>query len=124
MSENKPVHVPDYNEEFMTVLRHTATDLIVGYTIVREYRFAHPRHCSYDFAWVNERVAVEVVEADREQWVTSGGGHNRDSDREKLNYAASNGWRVMHVTLDMLDKDPVGFFNLLRLALCWPNEPF
>lgn len=61
---------------------------------VREYRFAPDRKWRFDFAWPDEKLAVEV-----EGGVWSGGRHTRGAgflkDAEKYNRAALMGWRVL-----------------------------
>jgi len=55
-----------------------------------------------DFAWWQERLAVEV---DGATW--AGGRHNRgggyEADRRKLNFAALLGWRVLGFTRSMIE---------------------
>jgi very-short-patch-repair endonuclease len=70
----------------------------------REYLFnaPHTRH-RFDFAWPQRKVAVEV---DGGTWLRGGGRHNADSDRNKLNIAASLGYRVLRFSGDMLTRDP------------------
>lgn len=52
------------------------------------------RSWAFDFAWFNEKVALEV-----EGGIFIGGGHTRGSgfkkDMAKYNMAASRGWRVI-----------------------------
>ena len=67
-----------------------------------EYAFHPSRGWLFDFAWPEQRVAVEI---DGGQWMSHGGRHSRDSDREKLNQAAVLGWRVLHYSGAML-QDP------------------
>ena len=69
---------------------------------VSQYQFHPERKWAFDFAWPSHRLAVEI---DGGQWLRSGGRHNRDSDREKLNAAAILGWRVLRYSGDMLN-DP------------------
>ena len=69
----------------------------------REYRFDVIRKFRFDFAWVNQRVGVEI---DGGQWKLFGGRHNRDSDRAKLNIAVSQGWRVLRFSTLQLKEDP------------------
>jgi very-short-patch-repair endonuclease len=61
-----------------------------------EYRFDKVRMWRFDFAWVNESVALEV-----EGGVWSRGRHGRGSgivkDIEKYNAAACAGWTVLRV---------------------------
>lgn len=70
---------------------------------VREYRFHPVRRWRFDFAYPEYMVAVEC---DGGQWAPYGGRHARDTDREKLNAAASLGWRVLRFSGEMLTKDP------------------
>lgn len=79
-----------------------------------EYRFHPTRKWRFDYAWPTERVAVEI---DGGQWVANGGRHNRDSDREKLNQAAAQGWRVLRFSTQQVDRDPGGCVELLKRAL-------
>jgi len=79
----------------------------------REYHFAPPRKWSFDFAWVVERVAVEI---DGGQWSPHGGRHNTDADRWKLNEAASRDWIVLRFSSAMLD-DPHKCMDVLKRAL-------
>jgi very-short-patch-repair endonuclease len=67
-----------------------------------EYAFHPSRGWQFDFAWPEQRVAVEI---DGGQWMSHGGRHSRDSDREKLNQAAVLGWRVLRYSGTML-QDP------------------
>lgn len=66
-----------------------------------EFRFAPPRRWRFDFAWPEKRIAVEV---DGGSWIA--GRHTRgkgfEKDCEKRNAAALDGWRVLHVTTNMV----------------------
>jgi len=68
----------------------------------REWVFAHPRRWRFDFAFLIERVAVEVEGG---SWVA--GRHTRPegfaSDIEKYNEAAIRGWSVIRVTPKMVE---------------------
>jgi len=68
---------------------------------VREFRFAPPRRWRFDFAWVEQKVAVEV---DGGNWVR--GRHARGAgiqrDNEKLNAAAVLGWRVLRYSPEQI----------------------
>ncbi len=80
----------------------------------REY-FAIPRRkFRWDFAWVEERLLVEVQGG---TWVN--GGHSRGSgvsrDCEKLNLATLHGWRSINVTTDQIRQGKA--LKWIRLAL-------
>ena len=88
---------------------------LFGYA--REYPFSKSvgRAHRFDFAWVDQRVAVEV---DGGTYKAHGGRHNTDRDREKLNLAAALGWRVLRFSGAMLDR-PDECANVIRAALEW-----
>ena len=69
---------------------------------VREHAFHPTRKWRFDFAWVDQQIAVEVEGG---SWV--GGAHNRgqgfEKDCEKYAEAAIAGWRVLRVTTDMVE---------------------
>jgi hypothetical protein len=62
-----------------------------------EYRFAPPRRWRFDWAWPEQRVALEI-----EGGVFVRGRHSRGAgmvaDMEKYNEAACRGWRVVRYT--------------------------
>ena len=64
-----------------------------------EYVFAPPRKWRFDFAWPEQKVALEVEGA-----VWTRGRHTRGSgfvkDMEKYNLAAIMGWRVLRCVPD------------------------
>lgn len=61
---------------------------------IREYAFAKPRRWRFDFAWPDQKLAVEI-----EGGVWTNGRHTRGSgfiaDSEKYNTAALLGWKVL-----------------------------
>ena len=67
-----------------------------------EYRFHPPRRWRFDFAWPDQRLAVEC-----EGGVYSGGRHVRGSgfekDVEKYNQASLDGWRLLRFTGAMIN---------------------
>lgn len=69
---------------------------------VAEYRFAPPRRWRFDWAWVDERVALEV-----QGGLFTGGRHARGPallrEHEKLNRAAALGWRLCFVIPAQVD---------------------
>ena len=68
-----------------------------GLAPVAEYAFHPKRKWRFDFAWPDDRVALEV-----EGGIWTGGGHTRGSgylkDLDKYNSAAVAGWRVLKTT--------------------------
>jgi len=82
---------------------------------VTEYPFAAHigRRWRLDYAFIPELVAVEI---DGGQWTPHGGRHNTDNDREKLNYAAALGWRVLRFSGAML-RDPEDVCKMVTWAL-------
>lgn len=78
---------------------------------VAEFRFAPPRRWHFDFAWENERIALEV-----EGGVWIKGRHTRPqgflNDMEKYNNAAALGWRLLRTTPD--DLFTIDFLTILR----------
>jgi len=83
---------------------------------VREWRFHPVRRWRFDFAWPDKMVAVEC-----EGGIWTGGRHVRgqgfEEDCRKYNAAAVLGWKVLRVTGGMLDRDALGFLELLIQAL-------
>lgn len=76
----------------------------------REFKFCE-RFWRFDFAWPDHKVALEV---DGGIWLKGGGRHTRGAgwlkDAEKLNTAASLGWRLLRTT-------PSGLHDLETIAL-------
>lgn len=68
---------------------------------VREYKFDPVRKWRFDFAFVKEKVAVEI---DGGVFLGAKGGHTSGvgytSNCEKGNAAVLQGWRVLHFTPD------------------------
>jgi len=80
-----------------------------------EYRFYPVRRWRFDFAWVDDRVAVEV---EGNAWRVSGGGkHMQDADMEKYNMAVSLGWRVFRFSPGMIERDPEWCIGIVMEAL-------
>jgi very-short-patch-repair endonuclease len=86
-------------------------------TPVREYMFARPRQWRADFAWVKERILVEV-----EGGVWSQGRHLTGSgytkDCKKYNTASILGWTVLRFTPDMIYDGTA--ISMLKWALKLP----
>lgn len=74
---------------------------------VRQYRFHPERRWTFDFAWPDEKLALEVEGG---TWVQ--GRHSRGagytSDCRKYNTAVVLGWRVLRATTDMIENGEVG----------------
>lgn len=84
--------------------------------IVPEYQFHPTRKWRFDYALPNFKIGIEL-----DGGAFSGGRHVRgagfEKDLEKMNYAATLGWRVFRYTGSMLRKDPSGCIDLiLRLV--------
>lgn len=83
-------------------------------TPVPEYRFAPPRKWRFDWAWLAQKVALEV-----QGGLFIQGRHSRGAallkEHEKLNEAAAQGWRVLFVVPAQLESTTT--FDLLRRAL-------
>lgn len=79
-----------------------------------EFVFAPPRRWRFDFAWPDQRVALEI-----EGGVWTGGRHVSGTgfvrDMEKYNEAAALGWRVLRCQPRDLMKS--GIYESLKRAL-------
>ena len=68
---------------------------------IRELQFHPDRKWRFDFAFVSEKIAVEI-----EGGLFVGGGHSRgkgyESNLEKYNQAVLMGWRVLRYSTDMV----------------------
>lgn len=85
---------------------------------IREYHFFAPwRGWRFDFAFPVARDCLIAVEIDGGQFMTGGGRHNTDADREKLNTAAALGWRVLRFSGTQIRSDPAACIALVRRAL-------
>lgn len=81
-----------------------------------QHAFAMPaRRWRFDFAWVQEKLAVEI-----DGGAFIGGAHNRGSgqakDYEKQNAAVSLGWRVLRFNTDSM-KRPVEVVEFVAAVL-------
>jgi hypothetical protein len=69
---------------------------------IAEFRFAPPRRWRFDYAFLGEKLAVEV-----QGGIFTQGRHTRGpallKEFEKLNAAAALGWRVLFVTPQQMD---------------------
>ena len=87
---------------------------------VREHQGIEGRKFRFDFAWLKERVAVEVQGS---TWVT--GGHSTgagiERDCEKLDLAACAGWRVLLFTSSQIRRNPDFVLGCIsKLLTCTP----
>lgn len=86
----------------------------------KEYRFWPGRAFRFDFAWVKEKIALEI-----EGGIWTQGRHSRGagmrSDMEKYNMATAMGWRIFRFTpKDMADCVPHAF---LQRVFSLKNSP-
>lgn len=80
-----------------------------------EYRFHLDRKWRFDWAFLEQKVAVEV---EGNAWRVPGGGrHMQDPDLEKYNNAALLGWRVFRFSPKMLKEKPEECVNMIKEAL-------
>ena len=77
-----------------------------------EYRFHPRRKWRFDWAFVKQKVAVEV---EGNAWGVAGGGrHMKDTDLEKYNEAVELGWSVFRFSPGMLQRDPEKCVRYIR----------
>lgn len=69
---------------------------------VREFRFDATRRWRFDFAFIDEMIAVEI-----EGGIWNNGAHTRgrhfESDCEKYNMAQISGWKVLRYSTGMVE---------------------
>jgi len=86
-------------------------DNINGYE--REYRMFKDRRFRFDFAWPDKKIAVEIHGG-----IYSGGRHTTgkgfENDREKMNLAIVDGWRVFEFTPKTV-KEGTGILMLKKM---------
>ena len=104
------------SEPFDELLRRFSRNLFAKR--VREYVFHGERKWRFDFAWLQERVAVEL-----EGGVFKSGGKGHRSirnflrDCEKYNAAAELGWRVLRYTAKDLQERPLQCVEQIECAV-------
>jgi very-short-patch-repair endonuclease len=80
----------------------------------KEFKFLQDRRFRFDFAWPEEKLAVEI-----EGGVWTGGRHTRGkgyiSDMEKYNLATLNGWKLLRYTPDQIMK--IEIYDQIKLCL-------
>jgi very-short-patch-repair endonuclease len=73
---------------------------------VREYKFHPTRRWKFDFAYPDQKIAIEVEGG---TWI--GGRHSRgagfQADCEKYNTATLMGWRILRLTRAMVEGNAV-----------------
>lgn len=79
-----------------------------------EYFFVPERRFRADFAIISDKLLIEV---DGGQYLPHGGRHNTDKDREKLNFAAVYGWRVIRFSTQQLERNPLACVDVVLQAL-------
>ena len=114
MRKSKLTKVSDILPDVMDDLFVKIVRQELGVEAVREHRFAPPRRWRFDYAIVEQRIAVEV-----EGGVWTRGRHTRGSgflkDMDKYNAAAVEGWCVIRTPPDKLVS--LETLDLLRKAL-------
>ena len=96
-------------DQFATLLRWGRVKM----PYMKEHRFAPPRRFRFDFAWPEQKIAVEI-----EGGLYGKGRHTTingfNNDCEKYNLAVVMGWRVLRFTERMLTDDPTATIATLR----------
>lgn len=82
-----------------------------------QFYYAKPRRFRADFAFVQQRLLVEI-----EGGVYTGEGHGGDysgmvNDLRRSRHASAKGWRVFRISRPCLEKEPDQVFELLRESL-------
>lgn len=84
---------------------------------IAEHRFHPDRRWRFDYAWVDQKLAIEV-----QGGIWTRGRHTRGAallkEWEKLNTAALMGWRILYCQPD--DLLTSSFMDTLKLSFC-PN---
>lgn len=96
---------------------HFMRDGILGHPpgIRKRAKLLDVKDWRFDFAWPDVKVAVEV---DGNAWhVKGGGGHMKDDDLRKLNYAKIMGWIVFRFSPNMLKHRTQECLNLVTRAI-------
>lgn len=99
-------------QSFLTAWRIFGTDI----TPTPEHRFHPTRRWRFDFAFPDQRVAVELEGG---TWVKGrhSTGRGMSADAEKYNAAVVGGWRVLRFTSDMLRDDPAACISTVVQVL-------
>jgi len=104
---------PDATQGFLLTFRRLARDADQP---IPEYRFHPPRRWRFDAAWPERLLAVEI-----EGGAWASGRHVRgtgyEGDCEKYNQAACDGWIVLRYTPQMINRNPLGVIEQIKLLL-------
>ena len=80
---------------------------------IKEHQFLPQRKFRFDYALPRCMLAIEI---DGGTYLSQGGKHGTDRDREKLNLAAAMGWKVIRLSSTLLD-DSEYCIHLIESAL-------
>ena len=90
----------------------------------RGYRFNAERRYTFDFAWPDQKAAVEIDGGNRMvRWSKTKnravvvGKHTKPADYEKRNLATIMGWRVLYFTGDQLNRNPKSVIDQVKVLL-------
>ncbi len=101
--------------------RFAAHHVGLGPGIRKRLKAAKLQDWKFDFAWIDNKVAVEM-----EGGTWSGGAHVRgtgyDKDCKKYNAAQMLGWLVLRFTGTIMDPDPMGCIEMVQTALIKTQE--
>jgi len=78
---------------------------------VREHQFDPTRKWRFDFAWIEQKVAVEIEGKDHQM------NQRYTSDMEKYNAAITQGWRLLRFRMREMQDDPTTSIDLLKKVL-------
>lgn len=112
-----------YDSSHLEALLAAQLRAIKAPPFVREHRFHAERLWRFDFAWVEQRFAIEI-----QGGTHRGGAHTRhagySNDCEKLAEAQLLGWRCIWVTSDMVQDGRALLFIERALGLPSPKRRF
>lgn len=74
------------------------------------------RRFHFDFAWPDEKIAIEAQGGIFMGKSGHTGGKNMEDDYEKNNLCVADGWRVFYVTTGILKRNPDAFIEQLKKA--------
>ena len=104
-------------QEFMAIWQQVAMPMPPGLAApVLEHRFHQVRRWRFDFAWLDQKVAVEI-----EGGTFTGGRHTRGlghhQDCDKYNAAILDGWKVLRFTSLHLTREPMAMVETIASIL-------